>query len=68
MSGFDKLEPRQKKQIIWAVIGIILFTLIMVGYNLRSKRSLELTGDQGTKSVALEPDLISKNHAQGDTA
>ena len=60
MSGFDKLEPRQKKQIIWAVIGIILFTLIMVGYNLRSKRSLNLTGDQGAKSVALEPDLIQK--------
>ena len=60
MSGFDKLEPRQKKQIIWAVIGIILFTLIMVGYNLRSKRSLNLAGDQGAKSVALEPDLIQK--------
>ncbi len=60
MSGFDKLEPRQKKQIIWAVIGIILFTLIMVGYNLRSKRSLNLTRDQGAKSVALEPDLIQK--------
>jgi len=60
MSGFDKLEPRQKKQIIWAVIGIILFTLIMVGYNLRSKRSLNLTSDQGAKSVALEPDLIQK--------
>ena len=60
MSGFDKLAPRQKKQIIWAVIGIILFTLIMVGYNLRSKRSLNLTGDQGAKSVALEPDLIQK--------
>ena len=60
MSGFDKLEPRQKKQIIWAVIGIILFTLIMVGYNLRSKRSLNLTGDQSAKSVALEPDLIQK--------
>ena len=60
MSGFDKLEPRQKKQIIWAVIGIILFTLIMVGYNLRSKRTLNLAGDQGVKSVALEPDLIQK--------
>ena len=32
----------------------------MVGYNLRSKRSLSLTGDQGAKSVALEPDLIQK--------
>ncbi len=60
MSSFDKLEPRQKKQIIWAVIGIILFTLIMVGYNLRSKRALNLTDDQGTKPVALEPDLIQK--------
>ncbi|WP_319548529.1 TraB/VirB10 family protein [Desulfogranum marinum] len=60
MSGFDKLEPRQKKQIIWAVIGIILFALIMVGYNLRSKRTLNLAGDQGVKSVALEPDLIQK--------
>lgn len=60
MSGFDKLEPRQKKQIIWAVIGIILFTLIMVGYNLRSKRALSISDDHGAKSVALEPDLIQK--------
>jgi len=60
MSRFDKLEPRQKKQIIWAVIGIVLFTLILIGYNLRSKRSLTLTGEQIAKSVALEPDLIEK--------
>jgi conjugal transfer pilus assembly protein TraB len=60
MNSFDKLEPRQKKQIIWAVIGIILFTLIMVGYNLRSKRSMNITSDQSTKSVVLEPDLIQK--------
>lgn len=60
MSNFDKLEPRQKKQIIWAVIGIVLFTLIMIGYNLRSKRTLTLTGEQNAKSVALEPDLIQK--------
>ncbi len=60
MSGFDKLEPRQKKQVIWAVIGIVLFTLIMVGYNLRSKRSLHLTREQDAQSVELEPDLIQK--------
>jgi conjugal transfer pilus assembly protein TraB len=60
MNSFDKLEPRQKKQIIWGVIGIILFTLIMVGYNLRSKRSMNITSDQSTKSVVLEPDLIQK--------
>ncbi len=60
MSGFDKLEPRQKKQIIWAVIGIILFTLIMVGYNMRSQRTINLGSDGDVKAVALEPDLIQK--------
>lgn len=57
---FDKLEPRQKKQVIWAVIGIVLFALIMVGYNLRSRRTLLLAGEQGVKTVELEPDLIEK--------
>lgn len=58
--SFDKLEPRQKKQVIWAIIGIVLFALIMVGYNLRSRRTLLFAGDQGTKAVELEPDLIEK--------
>ncbi|MBM9514064.1 TraB/VirB10 family protein [Desulfogranum marinum] len=60
MQRFDNLDPRQKKQIIWAVIGIALFTLIMAGYNLRSKRTPQLTGDHGAKTVELEPDLIEK--------
>lgn len=57
---FEKLEPRQKKQVIWAIIGIVLFALIMVGYNLRSGRTLLLAADQSTKTVELEPDLIEK--------
>lgn len=57
---FDKLEPRQKKQVIWAIIGIVLFSLVMVGYNLRSGSTLLLARDQSTKTVQLEPDLIEK--------
>ncbi|SHO52059.1 TraB/VirB10 family protein [Desulfopila aestuarii] len=60
MKHFDKLEPRQKKQVVWAVIGIILFILIMAGYNLRSQRTLELAGQPNVKAVELEPDLIEK--------
>lgn len=60
MINFDQLEPRQKKQIIWAVVGIILFSVIMVGYNLRSNRTLLLAGDQESKVVELEPNLIQK--------
>lgn len=60
MKGFDNLEPGQKKQVIWAVIGIILFALIMAGYNLRNKRTLRLAGEQESKVVELDPDLIEK--------
>lgn len=60
MSSFDNLDPQQKKKIIWAIIGIILLILIMVGYNMRSRRSLSLSGNKSVKSVELEPDLIQK--------
>lgn len=61
MAGFNSLEPEQKKKIIWAVVAITLFALIMVGYNLRSKRTVRLGEDRTTgKQVELEPDLIAK--------
>lgn len=60
MRRFDQLEPRHKKQVIWALIGIVLLSLILVGYNLRTKRSLSLASDQETRAVELEPDLIEK--------
>ncbi len=60
MAGFNSLEPEQKKKIIWAVVAIALFALIMVGYNMRSKRTVRLGEDKTGKQVELEPDLIAK--------
>lgn len=60
MKGFDNLEPKQKKQIIWALIGLVLFILIMAGYNMRSQRTVGLDKEHATKTVELEPDLIQK--------
>jgi len=58
--SFDKLEPAQKKKVIWAIIGIVLFAMIMAGYNMRSGRTLPLAEKQTTREVELEPDLIEK--------
>lgn len=60
MAVFNSLEPEQKKKIIWAVVAIALFAIIMVGYNLRSKRTVRLGEDKTGKQVELEPDLIAK--------
>jgi conjugal transfer pilus assembly protein TraB len=60
MAGFSSLEPEQKKKIIWAVVAIALFAIIMVGYNMRSTRTVRLGDDSTGKQVELEPDLIAK--------
>ena len=57
---FDELEPGQKKRVIWAVIAIILFTMVMAGYNLRSQRTVPLEGTRNAKTVEIEPNLIEK--------
>lgn len=58
--SFDNLEPGQKKKVIWSVIGIVLFAMILAGYNMRSKRVLHSERQQTVRDVELEPDLIEK--------
>jgi len=60
MAGFSSLEPDQKKKLILAVVAIALFAIIMVGYNMRSTRTVRLGDDSTGKQVELEPDLIAK--------
>ncbi len=60
MKRFDSLEPKRKKQVIWAAIGILLSCVILVGYNLRSTPGILLAREQTATAIDLEPDLIQK--------
>lgn len=57
---FNKLDPKQKKTVIWLITGIIILVVTMVGYNLRSTKVQDYLAREQTKEIQLEPDLIQK--------
>jgi conjugal transfer pilus assembly protein TraB len=58
---FNELDPRQKKIVIWAGIGIVFLILVATGYNSsRSDTSTRFFGQKKGKEIQLEPDLIQK--------
>ncbi len=58
---FNELDPRQKKIVIWAGIGIVFLILVATGYNSsRSDTSTRFFGQKKGREIQLEPDLIQK--------
>jgi conjugal transfer pilus assembly protein TraB len=58
---FNELDPRQKKIVIWAGIGIVFLILVATGYNSsRSDTSTRFFGQKKSREIQLEPDLIQK--------
>ncbi|HHL35517.1 MAG TPA: conjugal transfer protein TraB, partial [Desulfobulbaceae bacterium] len=57
---FNSLEPNRKKIVIWSLVGIVILLITISGYNSRSKKIQNVTENQGSKSIQLEPDLIQK--------
>ena len=57
---FNSLEPGRKKVVIWSLVGMVVLLITISGYNSRSKKIQEVTANQGSKSIQLEPDLIQK--------
>jgi len=58
---FNELDPRQKKIVIWAGIGIVFLILAATGYNSsRSDTSTRFFGQKKGREIQLEPDLIQK--------
>ena len=58
---FNELDPRQKKIVIWAGIGIVFLILVATGYNSsRSDTSTRFFDQKKGREIQLEPDLIQK--------
>ncbi len=56
---FNDLEPRQKKIVIWSVVGAMILLVTLLGYNSRSRRIQKIKIAK-EKSIRIEPDLIQK--------
>ncbi len=57
---FNDLEPRQKKIVIWSVVGAMILLVTLLGYNSRSRRIQKIKIADKEKAIRIEPDLIQK--------
>ena len=57
---FDNLEPRQKKIVIWSVVGAMILLVTLLGYNSRSRRIQKIKIAEKEKAIRIDPDLIQK--------
>ena len=57
---FNSLDPKQKKSLIWLMIGILILIVTLGGYNLRSDKGIRFPTNDKTKHIQFKPDLIQK--------
>jgi len=58
---FNNLDPKQKKIVIWSLVGATLLAVTLTGHNLRSDRAQSFFSTiKKTREIQLEPDLIQK--------
>ena len=58
---FNNLDPKQKKIVIWSLVGATLLAVTLIGHNLRSDRTQSFFSTiKKTREIQLEPDLIQK--------
>lgn len=58
---FDNLTPLQKKICVWSLVGAGSLLIVAVGYKAsRSPVSDRSHGQEKTREISLEPDLIQK--------
>ena len=58
---FNNLDPKQKKIVIWPLVGATLLAVTLTGHNLRSDRAKNFFSTiKKTREIQLEPDLIQK--------
>ncbi len=56
---FDELDPKQKKTVVWSLIGIGILVVTITGYNSRTEQA-KVAAAQKTTTISLQPDLIKK--------
>jgi conjugal transfer pilus assembly protein TraB len=57
---FNNLTPRNKKVLVWSVVGLIVMGIAVTGYNSRAKKSMDVAGTEKNKTIHLDPDMIEK--------
>jgi len=57
---FNNLSPEKKKLFVWSVVGAVVLTIAVTGYNSRSTRIESVAAVKSKKDIQLDPDLIEK--------
>lgn len=57
---FDELDPKQKKTVIWSVLVVFILVGCLFGYNARTEKVQRVLGNNGSKEIKLDPDMIQK--------
>ncbi len=57
---FNNLTPRNKKVLVWSVVGLIVMGIAVTGYNSRAKKSVDVAGTEKNRTIHLDPDMIEK--------
>ena len=57
---FDDLDPKQKKTVIWSVLVVFILVGCLFGYNARTEKVQRILGNNGSKEIKLDPDMIQK--------
>ena len=61
---FGELDPKNKKRVIWSLVGILILLVTLTGYNIRSRTTKRLQSVQRSREIQIEPDLIQKTMLQ----
>jgi conjugal transfer pilus assembly protein TraB len=57
---FNNLTPRNKKVLVWSVVGLIVMGIAVTGYNSRAKKRVDVAGTEKNRIIHLDPDMIEK--------
>lgn len=57
---FNNLTPRNKKVLVWSVVGLIVLGIAVTGYNSRAKKRVDVAGTEKNRTIHLDPDMIEK--------
>jgi conjugal transfer pilus assembly protein TraB len=57
---FNNLTPRNKKVLVWSVVGLIVLGIAVTGFNSRAKKRVDVAGTEKNRTIHLDPDMIEK--------
>lgn len=57
---FNNLTPRNKKVLVWSIVGLIVLGIAVTGYNSRAKKRVDVAETEKNRTIHLDPDMIEK--------